>query len=128
MELIFKISIAALNAVLIGLLLRKRSPELSTVLSMCAVCMILLSALGFAAGLKELTETVRKIVGDSETLIAPVLKCVGIALISRVSAELCRDASQSAAAAAVEWAGSACAMGVAMPLILGMLKMLGALL
>ena len=86
------------------------------------------SALGIAAGIRTLAETVRTIVGDDETLVLPVLKCVGIAVVSRVAAELCRDASHGAAAAAVEWTGSACAIGVALPLILGMLKTVGGLL
>ena len=63
--------------------------------------------------------------GSNETLTGPVLKCVAIAIITKVTAELCKDASQGAAASAVELAGTVCAMSAAMPLIMSMLKMIG---
>ena len=46
---------------------------------------------------------------------------------SRFSAESCRDASQNAAASAVEFAGAACSLGVVLPLLVSVLKTLGGL-
>ena len=45
--------------------------------------------------------------------------------MTRVTADLCKDASQNAAASAVELAGTFCALGIIMPLLLTMLKMVG---
>ncbi|MFR6394538.1 MAG: SpoIIIAC/SpoIIIAD family protein [Oscillospiraceae bacterium] len=44
--------------------------------------------------------------GLSEDLLRPLVKTVGIALVSRVGAELCRDANQGALATVVETAGA----------------------
>ena len=125
MELMIKAAAAALSAAAMVQLIKRSNPELSLLLSVCAVTVILIAAMGFLGGLKELTNAVKTIAGSNETLTGPVLKCVAIAIITKVTAELCKDASQGAAASAVELAGTVCAMSAAMPLIMSMLKMIG---
>ena len=125
MELVLKASAAALTAAIVCLLIKRGNPEISLLLSICTVSLILIAALGFAEGIRELASAVKTVAGSSETLAAPVLKYVAIAIVTRVTAELCRDSSQGASAAAVELAGTICAMSVALPLILSMLNMIG---
>lgn len=50
---------------------------------------------------------------------------MAVAIVTKLASELCREASQSAAASAVELAGTLCAFSVALPLIMSMLKMIG---
>jgi stage III sporulation protein AD len=57
-----------------------------------------------------------------------MLKCLGIAFISKFGADLCRDASQSALASAVETAGNLCAAALAMPLIISLMTTIGGML
>ncbi|MGI5976532.1 MAG: SpoIIIAC/SpoIIIAD family protein [Candidatus Limivicinus sp.] len=125
MELICKGAALALASAIIGLVIKKSNPELSVLLNFCTICFIVTAALGFAGNLNELISTVKKLADVPNLYILPVLKCVAIAIISKFTAELCRDASQSAAAAAVEFAGTVCAMGISIPLIISVLKMLG---
>lgn len=125
MELLIKAAAAALTASAIGLLIKRSNPELALLLSACTVTMILIASTGFLNGLQELTQAVKTIAGAGETLTGPVLKCVAAAMITKLAAELCRDSSQGAAAAAVELAGTVCALSAALPLIMGMLKLIG---
>lgn len=125
MELIIKAAAAALTAGLVGLLIKRSNPELSLALSACTVALILIGAMGFAKGILELSEAVKTIAGGSAKFISPVLKCVAVAIVTKLASELCREASQSAAASAVELAGTLCAFSVALPLIMSMLKMIG---
>lgn len=53
---------------------------------------------------------------DAE-LYGPVLRVVGIAVLVRILAALCRDAGQSVLAAKVELAGTVLAFGAALPLL-----------
>ena len=46
----------------------------------------------------------------------------------RLGANFCKDASQGAAAATIELLGTVCALGIAMPLLLSVLKTIGGLL
>ena len=125
MEVVIKCAAAALISSLVCLLIKRTNPEMSMVLSAGAIVIIIAAALGFAPSLIELAQAVRNISSGADVLITPVLKCVGIGAVTKISAELCRDSSQSSAAAAVDMAGTLCAIGVSMPLILSMLKMIG---
>ena len=128
MELMIRVAALSLTAALLGLLLRQRSAELAALLSMAAIAVAMGGVLRYAAPFRELTQTVRQMLGGREELLLPVLKCLGCAFITRLGSELCRDASQSALAALVELAGSFCAFGVSLPLILMLLKRIGAML
>lgn len=125
MELIFKSAAAALLAALTGLLIRRTNPEMSLVIGACTVTVIAAAALSFAGELATLTQTVKTLVGTSDTFIAPILKCTAIAVVTKLTSELCRDSSQAATAAAIELAGTMFAMSISMPLIIGMLRMIG---
>ncbi len=128
MALMFKAAGVALVAVLMGLLLKRTNPELSMLLSVCCTAGILLAALGLSQGLQELRQAMGHLWDEAEFYIRPVIKCLGIALLSRFGADFCRDASQGAAASALEFAGSVCAFLVASPLLLKVLKMIGGML
>ncbi len=125
MELIFRAAAVALVSAAAGLLIKRTNPEMSLVIGACTVAMIALAAMSFAGELKSFIKTVKIIAGTSDVLIAPVLKCVAIAVVTKLTSELCRDSSQGASAAAVELAGTVCAMSVAMPLIVSVLRMIG---
>ncbi|MCI6486690.1 MAG: SpoIIIAC/SpoIIIAD family protein [Candidatus Limivicinus sp.] len=128
MELIVKAAALALTAALIGIVLRRTNPELSLLLSICTVVLIMGAALGFAKSFTELAQTVQRIFGVSETLIKPVLKCVAVAIITKMTSDLCKDSSQAAAASAVELAGTVCALCIIMPLLMSMLTAIGGMI
>ena len=128
MELIVKAAALALTAALIGIVLRRTNPGLSLLLSICTVVLIMGAALGFAKSFTELAQTVQRIFGVSETLIKPVLKCVAVAIITKMTSDLCKDSSQAAAASAVALAGTVCALCIIMPLLMSMLTAIGGMI
>ena len=128
MELIVKAAALALTAALIGIVLRRTNPELSLLLSICTVVLIMGAALGFTKSFTELAQAVQRIFGVSETLIKPVLKCVAVAIITKITSDLCKDSSQAAAASAVELAGTVCALCIIMPLLMSMLTAIGGMI
>ena len=93
-----KIVAICLVGILLALLLQKNNPELAILLAL-AVC----------AGVL--------VFGLSSDLLQPLMKTVGIALISRTGAELCRDANQKAIASVVEAVGAFSAVVVSIPLL-----------
>lgn len=110
------IAICLIGAVL-TLLLEKSHPELAILLalSVCAGLLLFgLSRLGTVlSALKQLVQAG----GLSSDLLQPLVKTVGIALVTRTGAELCRDAKQGAMASVVEMAGAFCAIIVSLPLL-----------
>ena len=128
MELVLKAAALALTAALIGIVLRRTNPEMTLLLSICTVVLIMGAALGFAKSFTELARTVQRIFGVSETMIKPVIKCVAVAIITKMTSDLCKDSSQSAAASAVELAGTVCALCIIMPLLMSMLTAIGGMI
>ena len=120
-----KIAAIAVAAALCAVVVKKNVAELGMVLALCAGAIILSCSL---EGVKELMDTLADTAGLSPAVLAPVVKTVGIAVLTRVSAELCRDAKEGGIAAFVETAGAAAALLVSLPLLKTVLSMVTGLL
>ena len=98
----------------LSLTLKKDAPVIALVL---AAGVVLLLRLGEAAQstMQRFSALLARGNLDAE-LYGPVLRVVGIAVLVRILAALCRDAGQSALAAKVELAGTVLAFGAALPL------------
>ncbi len=119
---------AGAAAALCALVVRQRSPELAALVSLAA-CVLL------AGRTLPMLETVRDRLADlaqtaqvSRTLLEPVARTVGLSIVTRLSAALCRDAGEGSIAAALELAGGAAAVVVALPLLDQVLSLVGGLL
>lgn len=123
-----KIAAIAVAAALCSVVVKKNVAELGMVLALCAGAIILSCSLGALEGVKELMDTLADTAGLSPAVLAPVGKTVGIAVLTRVSAELCRDAKEGGIAAFVETAGAAAALFVSLPLLKTVLSMVTGLL
>ena len=141
MELLAKAAAAALTAAVVGLILKKNVPELGFVLTLTAAAMALLLAatrpelIGKLLLTARVGQSVRGAVmlaadatGLSAAVLAPVMKCVGIGVLTRLTADLCADAGQSAAGSAVEICGAVCALVAALPLMESFFAMIDGML
>ena len=125
MEVIAKTVAAALAATVLGLLIKQKNPELAMLLNLSTVLLILLSTLPFLNDFRELLAAVNQISGRQEIYAGPLMKCFALSLLTKISAELCTEASNRAAAAAVEMAGTLCAVSMVIPLMTSILKLIG---
>ena len=112
-----KIAAICLVGAVLTLLLQKKHPELAVLLAFSVCVCVLLFALRGMGSLLALLEQMAGAAGLSTDLLSPLVKTVGIALITRTGAELCRDANQGAMASVVEAAGAFSAIVVAVPLL-----------
>ena len=125
MEIIIKCTAAALIGSAAAQIIKKTNPELSFAVSASITVTILLACLGIFNLTKDLLDCAEQLLGSSSSLLRPLVKCAGIGFISKFGADLCRDASQAAAASSLEFAGAVCAMAVAAPMIVSVMKMIG---
>lgn len=123
METVGQVAALAVVAALCAAVVKKQSPDVALVLVLCGVALILGLAAGAFAPIRALMERLGDQAGLSAEVLAPVLKTVGIAILTRVTAELCRDAKESGLASAVEIAGGACALLVCLPLMEAVLSL-----
>lgn len=124
MEQVTTMAAVCLLSSVLAVLLKKSNPEIALLLTGAAAFMglILLSR-----SVEEITAFLREMVtmgGLLPELFAPLLKTAAIALISRISSDLCRDAGESAMASLVETAGAFGAILVSLPLMEAVWEML----
>ncbi len=128
MELLLKLSAAALLASSICLVLKKNSPEMGLMLA------ILVSVGGFVLAAEiimpilELVKEAGSLGGMSSAMFSPLLKCLGIGIWAKAAADICKDSGQGAMAGSVELAGAVCAVYCALPLLNTLIDMLEELL
>lgn len=125
---ILKIAAVAIIAALCAVVVKKNVQELGLVLALMAGVLILSYALSALQSVRDLLETLADTAGLAPAVLAPVVKTVGIAIVTHVSAEVCRDAKEGGIASFLETAGAAAALFVALPLVRAVLDMVTGLL
>lgn len=124
MSILMKAAATAVAGAVLALLLKRSSPELGFALTVAVSLLAAGLAMELVSGLSEILELAKEQTGLSPAVVSPVIKCVGVGVVTRLSADMCKDAGQSAAASAVELCGAACAMVTALPLIRSLLQMI----
>ena len=124
MEQVIQITALCMVGALLALVVRRGNPEQALLLVLGCVVLALLSLVGSIRELLEFLAELGERSGVARELFVPLYKTVGIALIVKLGGEVCRDAGEAALAAALETAGSICALLIALPLLRAVLSML----
>ena len=122
MESVVRLAAAAVAAALCAVVVKQHAREVGAVLALAAGALLLGAALGAIEEVRALADELGELIGLSPAVLAPVLKTVGIAILTRIAAELCRDAGEGGIAAAAETAGAAAAVLAALPLLRAVLS------
>ena len=128
MESVVRLAAAAVAAALCAVVVKQRAREVGAVLALAAGALLLGAALGAIEEVRALADELGELIGLSPAVLAPVLKTVGIAILTRIAAELCRDAGEGGIAAAAETAGAAAAVLTTLPLLRAVLSTITGLL
>ena len=123
-----KVAAAAIAAAVCAVVVRRQAPELGLVLAVCAVAVILLYCSGALTAAMELMDKLVEAGGLSGQVVEPVIKTAGIAIITRLAADFCRDAKEVGLASAVELAGMALALVTVLPLMSAVVDLLTGLI
>ena len=124
MEMVFRAAVVCVLAALLALLLKKGTPETALALTAGAAALVFLLLAGQMEELMDLLREIEAGTGLDRELLTPLYKTIGIALVVRIGSGLCRDAGESALAAALETVGTVCALLAAAPLLRQALGML----
>ena len=123
-----RLAAAGVTAVVLAAVLRKNTPELALLLILAAgLWMMSLAAQAMGAALALMRELADQ-AGLSEALLGPVVKTGALALLTKLTAEVCRSAGEGGMAAFVETAGAALALLAALPLVRAVSQLMGELL
>ena len=122
MEQLLGLAGIAVAATLLGMVVKKYVPQIAMLLTLAAGIFILTALLSQVG---ELVGQLRGIAGVTEGMeesFAPLVKVMGISVISRVSSQVCVDAGERALASKVELAGMVAALAVTLPLAASVIR------
>ena len=128
MDAALKLTALGLTAALLALVVKKQSPELALALTLCACA---LGAGLLLKGIVPVLNLARSLADRAEldgSLTAPLWKCLGLGLLTELSAAVCADAGQSALAKLVELGGGLLCLVVSLPLLQAVLALIEELL
>ena len=128
METMLKVGAVAVIAALCAVMVKGTARQLALALSLAAAAVILGLALGALEDVVAMAEDLQAMAGLSPAVVAPVLKTVGIAILTHIAAQVCKDAGEGGIAAVTETAGSAMALCTALPLLRAVLDTVTGLL
>ncbi len=119
----WKCAALGVSASLLGLMVRREREEQASLLGLAAAVMIFAAAVGSLGETEAVLRRAMERAALRPALTLPVLKSLGVALLGRISAQLCRDAGQAAAAAAVELASTCAVLCVSLPLLQSLIEL-----
>ena len=125
---VIKVAAAGLIAAICAMAVRKQTPELAILLTICAGTLILLYCSGALSAVTQFMDELAEVGGLSQGIVAPVVKVTGVAIITRLSADFCKDAKEGALGTVVETAGAVLALLLVLPLLSAVLDLLNELL
>ena len=128
MELLLKIAAGAVSAALCAAVLRRNGAEFAVVVMLAAGLWIISIALQALGEVVSTLGRLTRIAKLDAQLIEPVIKIVGLSVITRVSGEVCRAAGEGGIAAFVEVAGTLLALVAALPLVNAVVEMVSGML
>lgn len=124
----FRLFVLALITAVLVLTVQKQTPELGLLLSLAAC---VLAVLLIFAWLSPVLALIRRLGGASgldESLTEPLLKVLGIGLLTQVTSAVCSDAGQSAMARLLELGGGLLCLCLSLPLLNAVLTLFEELL
>ena len=123
-----KVAAAAILAAVCAMVVRRQVPEVAILLAICAGALILAYCSGALEAVVEFLDRLAQLGGLSPQVLSPMLKAVGIGIVTRLASNFCRDAQEGALAGVVELAGTALGLVAVLPLMSAVLDLLSQLL
>ena len=106
MSILIKIAAAAVAGTVLGLVIKKNSPEMALMLTVSLALIALYLAFDTIKGVTDFVRSLADAANISPAVMAIVLKTIGVSIVTKLSADVCRDAGQSSVASGIELAGA----------------------
>ena len=117
MDAVIKVAALALVAALCTLIIKSKNSEQAFLLGTATAVIICLASMKLLGDIIDFVKELVSLSNISHAVFLPVLKCMGIAVITKLVCELCKDAGQAGIASAAEYTGAVAAVYTALPLL-----------
>ncbi|MBQ7046829.1 MAG: hypothetical protein IJN85_03705 [Oscillospiraceae bacterium] len=117
MEDIIKITVIALVAVVLYIIVKQVRAEYAVFVEICSVAVVAVFALNYATDMLYQASSFIELSGVGTDCIKILIKSLGIAVVTQISGDVCRDNGNSALASCLEMAGKVVIVLLALPII-----------
>lgn len=128
MEQVWKGAALCLTGAVLAAVLKKKTPELALLLALAVVAVVAAVLIRVIDNIVTVMEHIMRLGNLPAELFGLLFKTVGIAMVSRLGSDLCRDAGEGAMASVLEISGSLGAIVVSLPLFEAVWDMLQSVL
>lgn len=127
MQGLLQAAVIGILAVIFANLLREKNKELGILISLAACALIAVILLNLAEPVITFLKDLRNLAGLDKKLMEPMLKTIGIGLLTQISSTVCADAGENSIAKLIEICGGILALYVSLPLLEAVLDMMKAM-
>lgn len=117
MDIFWKAIGGSLIALVFGLVLAKRNPDVAVVLNLLVCCMLVGIAMGFLSPLLTFFQQLADLGGLDRDKLEILMKATALGLISQIASMLCADAGNSALGKGIEIAAVCAILWISLPLL-----------
>ena len=128
MEQMIPVAATALLGGLIAMFLKREAGEIALLLSIATTVLLLVLVGSAALEILSLLRSLAQQASISDALLTPMLKVLGIEVVTNLAAHICKDAGEGGIASPVELAGAICALYTSIPVIQAVLILIEELL
>lgn len=114
---IFKIFAVAITGTVLYLFVKQNKPELAAAVQTATVLVIFVFVLSYAGAIIGEIRSLIENYSLKAEFISPMIKALGIAVITQITADLCKDNGNSSAGAKVEFAGRILIIAMMLPML-----------
>lgn len=122
MEQVIKASGISFVALLLALLLKKNNPSGALLVTIGAGAALLFVFMSVISPVLRFFEELAEAASVSPALLGPLMKSLGIAVLTKFSSDACADANEKMLSTGIELVGSAAALYVSLPLLSSVLS------
>jgi stage III sporulation protein AD len=119
---IFQVVGLAVVSVVVLLVIRRHRPEMAVLLALVVGLVIFFMVAQRLLAVLEFLRDLAARAGVDSLYLNIILKIVGIAYITEIGAQVCRDAQETSVAAKVELAGKILILVLAMPIVMAIVE------
>ena len=123
MNIYFKAVAIVLITVILGLVLSKKERDLWVLLTIAAICSVLMCALVFLEPIINFFRTVKTIGNIDSDLFRILLKAVGIGLLGEITSLLCQDSGNGALGRGIQILSASVILWLSIPLLNELLEL-----
>lgn len=128
MELVLNLAFFSVAGVICIVLVKKNTPEIGMSMALLLTGVVTFFALNIFAKIQDFMNEAAASANVGQELLTPMYKLIGIAVVTKLCSDMCRDAKETAVASAVEILGCTVGVYIALPLISAVLQLIGSLL